>query len=123
MFQGAVLPPPRAIRPGSVGGVDRDGLTGDLPHPDGGGEDLHPAPDQLHSRVGVLKAREDNEAAMPRNGTLRSSHLEADDVAGDFASSEADHGDCSDDAVLAEEAAEDQVPLPDIGQIPGTVFR
>ena len=47
------------------------------------------------------------------------SHLEADDVAEKFARSVANHGDSSDDTVLAEEAPEDHVPLPDVGQVPG----
>ena len=54
--------------------------------------------------------------------TSQESHLEADDVAEEFAGSEAEHGDASDDSVLAEEAAEDHVPLPDVGQVPGQMF-
>ena len=42
-----------------VVGGDRDGLIGDLPHPDVGGQDGHPGTDQVHSRVGILKARGD----------------------------------------------------------------
>ena len=53
--------------------------------------------------------------------TLRESHLEADNVAEKFPGGVADHGDSSDDSVLAEEAAKDHVPLPDIGQIPGII--
>ena len=56
--------------------------------------------------------------ARPRLNLARS-HLEADNVAEELAGSEADHGDSSDESVLAEETAKDHVPLPDIGQIPG----
>ena len=56
--------------------------------------------------------------ARPRHN-LAKFHLEADNVADELAGSEADHGDSSDDTVLAEETAQDHVPLPDIGQIPG----
>ena len=54
--------------------------------------------------------------------TLRGSHLEADDVAEEFAGGVADHGDSSNKSVLAEETAKDHVPLPDIGQVPGQMF-
>ena len=107
------------VSAGEPPGVDGDGLTGHLPHPHGGGQDLHPGANEVHSRVGVLKAREDNEAAIK---ATQESHLEADDVAEEFTGSEAEHGDPSDDSVLAEEAAEDHVPLPDVGQVPGQMF-
>ena len=53
---------------------------------------------------------------MPHRNLARS-HLEADNIAEKFPGGVADHGDSSDDSVLAEETAKDHVPLPDIGQI------
>ena len=44
-------------------------------------------------------------------------HLEADDVAEEFAGGVADHGDPGDDTVLAEEAPQDHVSLPDVRQV------
>ena len=57
---------------------------------------------------------------MPHHN-LKRSYLEADNVAEELAGSVADHGDSSDDSILAEETAQDHVPLPDIGQIPGII--
>ena len=52
---------------------------------------------------------------------MRGSHLEADNVAEEFAGGETDHGDAGDEAVLAEEGSQDHVPLPHIGQIPEVI--
>ena len=38
--------------PGADDGLD--GVAGDLPHPDSGGQDLDAGPDQVHGGVGVL---------------------------------------------------------------------